>query len=108
MNAMELNKLLCADIDTSHGFGTKPIAHRITCKDGESLSVQASEGHYCKPRRNRGPYFCVEVGFPTVEPPETWKEYFDGDWDSQDRAASVYGYVPIDLVVDFINAHGGA
>ncbi len=108
MNAIELNKLLCADIDTSHGFETKPRATRITCKDGESLSVQASEYHYCKPRENRGPYFCVEVGFPSVEPPEKWKEYFDGDWDSQGRTAGVYGYVPIDLVVDFINAHGGA
>ncbi len=106
MNATILNALLYAELK-DEPFPCKPRAERLTLKDGESLSVQASKYHYCTPREDRGPYMAVEVGFPSVEPPETWREYFDGDWENQDRTGSVYGYVPIDLVIDFINAHGG-
>jgi len=109
MNAKELNELLeTAEITTIPGeYEFREPIKRIELSDGNSLSVQASETHYCAPRENHGPWDLVEVGFPSVEPPETWAEYFDGDWDNDDRTGSVYGYVPIDLVVDFINEHGG-
>ena len=85
----------------------KEIAPQIECVDGTKLSVQASHYHYSTPRDNTGPYTEVEVAFPTVEPPESWARHFDGDWDSGDRTGSVYGYVPIELVREYIEAHGG-
>lgn len=86
----------------------KPIAPRIKCVDGVSLSVQADEYKYCSPRDDYGPHYEVEVGFITdakdkaMTPPDTWKEYADGDFPSD-----VYGYVPIHLVEAFIAEHGG-
>ena len=86
----------------------KPIAARTVCVDGASLSIQASRTHYCKPRADVGPYSHKEVGYITdddgnpLTPPEEWREYADGDFPS-----SVYGYVPVDLIDDFIAKHGG-
>ena len=88
-------------------FKFKGIAPWVECQDGTRLSVQASETHYCTPRTNDGPYSHVEVGFPTVAPPDTWAEYFDGDWDTDARTDSVYGYVPVELVREYIESHGG-
>ena len=85
----------------------KNLAKRIECNDGITLSVQASEHHYSRPRDNYGPYALVEVGFPSVEPPESWAEYFDGNWKTDDRTDSVYGYIPVELVREYIEAHGG-
>ena len=85
----------------------KDLADHIHCTDGTTLSVQASRFHYCRPRDDYGPYEAVEVGFPSVEPPESWAQYFDGDWENDDRTGSVYGWVPVELVREFIQAHGG-
>ena len=85
----------------------KHLAYGIVCADGESLSVQASRTHYCSPRTDSGPYGSVEVGFPSVSPPDTWAEYFDGDWETDDHTGSVYAWVPVALVREFIEAHGG-
>ncbi len=89
------------------GVTYKENAPRLTMANGESLSVQASRTHYCSPREDAGPYSKVEVGFPSVAPPDSWAEYFDGDWENEDRTGSVYGYVPIELVAEFIEANGG-
>ena len=80
----------------------KKKAGYITCADGTTLSVQASSMHYCRPRADLGPYTHVEVGFPSVDPPETWAVYADGKYPSD-----VYGYIPVALVREFIDAHGG-
>lgn len=77
---------------------------RLYLADGASLSVQAGRHSYCSPRDNHGPYQTVEVGFPSHVPPETWKEYAE-DWDSPTN--TVYGYIPLVLVMLFIGAHGG-
>jgi hypothetical protein len=101
LNALPVRKLF-------GDYYAKEAAPRVECKDGTTLSVQASETHYCSPRENNpGFYRTVEVGFPSIAPPETWKDYFDGDWDSEDRTDSVYGYIPIALVEAFIDEHGG-
>ena len=88
---------------------TKP---RINCKNGVSLSVQASQDHYCTPRADGfgawQQYNAVEVGYierygESLKPPESWREYGDGGFPS-----SVYGYVPTDLVEAFIKDNGGS
>jgi len=52
----------------------------ITCKDGAGVSVQAGEGFYCAPRVGRlRHYHKVECGYPSVVPPDSWKEYAE-EW----------------------------
>lgn len=80
----------------------KKIFLPIECGDGTTISVQASRLHYSFPRDGHGPYAAVEVGLLDVDPPNTWAEYADGDFPS-----SVYGYVPIELVREYIDSHGG-
>jgi len=79
------------------------VRPRIVCKDGFSMSVQASRGHYCTPRNNLGPWVEVEVGFPSgIEP-----DLLPYAEDPENPLRTVYGRAPI-LVVDAVVArHGG-
>lgn len=74
----------------------KEIAPLVICKDGNSLSVQASSTHYSTPRDNFGPYLEVEVWCATC--PVTEFEYSDDEPSA---------YVNIRDVVKFIDNHGG-
>jgi|TARA_Y100000815_G_scaffold176204_1_gene160429 hypothetical protein len=80
-----------------------PLSPRITCADGFSLSVQASHGAYCRPRTNIADWYEVEVGYPS-EAPTAFISYAE---DQDKPTDTVYGYVPIELVVAEINRHGG-
>lgn len=85
----------------------KPLEPKVVCHDGFVMSVQASEFHYCSPRENEGPYFSVEVGFPSqkddllVPYAEIWEEG-DPVWSNL-----VYPYVPVEIVLEVIDNHGG-
>ena len=83
----------------------KPFCVQLKCHDGATVSVQASEFHYCTPRNDDGPYTHVEAGFPSVTPPASWAEY--GDSLEPTLTADVYGYLPVALIHEFIDAHGG-
>lgn len=77
---------------------------RLYCNDGYSISVQASGFHYCKPRLNGiQNYESVELGFPSTED-ELINEYAEND---SIYTKIVYGYVPIEIVEELINKHGG-
>jgi hypothetical protein len=77
---------------------------RVTCRDEYSVSIQASEGNYCEPRDDYGPYTAVELGFPTTPDP-----MLDGyAEDSSNLTQTVYGWVPVGVVRDLIVKHGGA
>lgn len=96
---MNLNSYLMSFRDArgiGHDGSHYPLAKRITCQDGFSLSVQATHGAYCSPRKNLGPWYEVEVGFPSAEP-ELILSYAEQPEKPTD---TVYGYVPIEL-------HGG-
>lgn len=80
-----------------------PCVPRIKCKDGFTISVQASHGAYCSPRLNIAEWTAVECGFPSAEP-EFIMDYCE---DSDDPTGTVYGYVPIGLVEKLIELHGG-
>jgi hypothetical protein len=84
------------------------VRKRLQCQDGFSMSVQASNGHYCRPREdNAEPYLEVEVGYPSEKVEEFWP-YIDGDPDDPDQDyQTVYGYVPVDIVNAVIEKHGG-
>lgn len=115
----------------------KEQSDRIVCADGFSVSVQASRTHYSMPRDNDGPYTHVECGYaryPEGKSPlapdttpiddrspfasfdkrrrdhrheyvfvEEWREWAE----DTDRGDTVYGFVPVEAVVAWINAHGG-
>ena len=76
----------------------------IECADGFTISVQASDFHYCSPRINGADqYENVELGFPNMEEPLIADYAVDPD----DLTQTVYGYVPIDVVNKLIEKHGG-
>ena len=76
---------------------------RIECKDGFSMSVQASVGCYCDPRDDIGPYNSVECGFPS-EYEELIIAYAES---RHEPTKSVYGWVPVGVVTNVIAKHGG-
>lgn len=79
------------------------LVPRIRCKDGFSVSVQASDMHYCSPRENSVFYWEVEVGFPSEVCPALLRYAEDIDQPTD----TVYGYVPIEIVEAIIDEHGG-
>ncbi len=78
---------------------------RLTCKDGFSMSIQASCYHYCSPRTSvKGTiYDTVEIGFPTA------KESLIASYaeDATRLTGTVYGYVPVEIIDQVIEKHGG-
>lgn len=111
MSKFSLNEYLMAFRD-DEGMGLPdakgyrssfPLAPRIVCVDGFSLSVQASHGAYCQPRRNIGPWYEVEVGFPSAEPTPIMYRAEQPEKPTE----TVYGYTPIEEVEALIESHGG-
>lgn len=85
----------------SHFLGTLP---RISCRDGFSLSCQAGYGLYCSPRDNVGDWHQIEIGFPSAK-----EELLMGYAEDKGRPTeTVYGYVPLKVVGQVIEKHGGS
>jgi hypothetical protein len=105
---MDLNEYLMSQRDMNDtqvaGEITMPLAKRIECADGFSISVQATYGAYCSPRRNIGPWYEVACGFPS-DTPDIIMAYAETP---EKPTETVYGYVPVDLVEQLIAQHGGA
>lgn len=83
--------------------GLLEIVPKIECADGLKLSVQAGRTHYCEPRNNAGPWHMVEVGFPTARVEELMPYAEDAERPTE----TVYGYVPMMVLVRAIDSHGG-
>lgn len=82
------------------------VVKSITCRDGFTVSIQASACHYCIPRSNAGPWDNFELGFPSKHPGRRIAKY--GELMSQRLSTdTVYGYVPARLVQDLLRRHGG-
>lgn len=80
-----------------------PLAPRIVCKDGFSISVQANCGSHCTPRDNQGPWIDVECGYPSAAPHLIMSYAEDPD----NPTETIYPHVPVALVDDLIAEHGG-
>lgn len=78
------------------------LCNRTLLANGSSMSIQASEGHYCSPRSNDAEWTSLELGFP-----EGNINTIPLDGLSTQDEIEVIGYVPIQLVVDVINLNGG-
>ena len=99
MNTLEkLNAHLATEVTQHSSYSIKARAEHIRCSDGVTLSVQASNFHYSTPDGNVGPYTAVEVWRINGDDKVTEFEY------SEDYPSA---YVPIELVVEFINRHCG-
>ena len=77
--------------------------NRVMCSDGFTMSVQASEGNYCTPRNNVGPYSHVEVGFPSEKDLDLMPFAENPSKPTQ----TVYGWVPSSIVLLIIAKRGG-
>ena len=108
---MDVNEFLTETVKTKEivGFQYQEFRPRVFCKNGVSLSVQASQYHYCWPRVDGViTYESVEVGYPSVNPPESWIEYYDGEVKGPTCSKdSVFGYIPVELVDAWIEKNGG-
>jgi hypothetical protein len=89
---------------------------RLICADGYSISVQASAFHYSTPRENLPEWHwsrfeCVEVGYPEdaqgtrIAMPDDWLGYADNP--SAGPHSDVFAWVPVQLVAEWVQAHGG-
>lgn len=89
------------------GAGFRKVMPHVCCMDGTTMSVQVGNGLYCTPRDNNGPYTHVEVGYPS----KVFKQLYDfmegSVADGDDPTKCVYGYVPIELVDELLDACGG-
>lgn len=81
----------------------KPNKPILKLNSGLSLSVQASKYHYCSPRNDKGPYHSVEIGFPSKKVDKLL--IYAEDIDNPTK--TVYGYVPVYLLIEIINDNGG-
>ena len=87
------------EMQNAGGYLHPVIRERVECLNGTTVSIQASEYHYCNPRNNAGPYETVELGFPTVPPTAAIIACAENP---DDPTESVYGQVPVDLVREWL------
>mgnify|MGYP003395945436 CR=1 FL=1 len=87
-----------------HLLSSHRMLPQIVCADGFTMSVQASEFHYCEPRHTDEPFYsAVEVGFPSEKQDELmeWAESPDNP------TGTVYGWVPVEVINALVAKHGG-
>lgn len=76
----------------------------IVCADGFNVSVQGgTDFHYCRPRLHCNEYEAVELGFPSRKD-NLIMEYAE---DESRPTRTVYGWVPIEVVEQLVQKHGG-
>lgn len=86
-------------------FGTPALRPIAVCADGFSLSIQASSMHYCRPSKDLqdGDYSKVELSYLSEEV----EEFLPFAEDDEAPLATVYGYVPVEIVDAVLAKHGG-
>jgi hypothetical protein len=92
-------------------YKTRPIIHgmvrgRIFCLDGFSFSCQCGYGMYSLPKHLSimdGEVTHFELGFPTKSD-DLILEYAE---DRNKPTKTIYPFVPIEVVIELINKHGG-
>lgn len=80
------------------------------CVDGFSVSVQASEFHYCSPRENKpkqGYWTMFELDFPSTVEPLLLPYKDGGEDDKADPTNTVYCSVPANVLLAVLANHGG-
>jgi len=129
-----MNLLLDIIQGGNKGSHTVVVGNRVECKDGFTVSVIAGGGAYCSPRPGLcfpgiddgllscpqepngfmwdvpctypGPYFEVELGFPSA-PPHPWSEWSEYAENPRNPTNTIYARVPVEMVFDLVDYHGG-
>jgi hypothetical protein len=74
------------------------------CKDGFTVSIQASSFHYCTPRINgKQQYTAVELGFPSAYS-RLLTPYKEGN---ESQKKSIFPWTPIAVIEKVVRLHGG-
>lgn len=80
------------------------VVPRLVLANQTSVSIQASEGHYCSPRKTLNSYSAYsmfEVGFPEWVVPPNYEMFFPKNSDD------VFGFIPADVIQRVIDYNGG-
>lgn len=76
----------------------------VVCKDGYKISIQANTYAYCNPRENHADFYSeVELGYPNRED-DLINDYAENP---NEPTSTVYGYVPVEIVDQLLEKHGG-
>ena len=77
---------------------SKWVRPHVICADGYTMSIQASDYHYCIPRKdNADDYEAVEVMVISSRDPKSLRPYSVG---------GVYAFVPIEMLERIVKRHG--
>lgn len=91
-------------VDKGTGRTYEAVRPRVICADGYNVSIQANRYCYCDPRIDGAAYYHeVELGYPSME--DSLINCFAEDHD--DYTDTVYGYVPVEIVDQLLEKHGG-
>jgi hypothetical protein len=82
------------------------VRHRpkIVCMDGFKMSVQGHEMTYSIPKKVGIEFEAMEIGFPSQQE-DLIIEFIDRP--GHEPTQSVYGFIPINLIEQVIEKHGG-
>ena len=86
------------------------VTERIICRDGYSFSCQANQYTYCNPRKPGAyPYSSVELGYPSERDTiiNGYAEDSKAEKNEEGYIDTIYGYVPVQTVIELIKKHGG-
>jgi hypothetical protein len=89
-------------LDTSLRRSLKKHSPVIRLRNGGQVSAQASQHHWCEPKRDKGPYTSCEVLNHGCRENDLYSLPNFEDNDNQP-----HGWVPLETVVDLINFNGG-
>lgn len=79
------------------------IRPRVRCADGYTVSVQAGKMWYSEPRLDTKWYGKVELICPEYKDDEL-RDYAEN---KRDLCGTLYGFVPVKLVDEVLEKHGG-
>lgn len=107
-------KQLRYDLSTVLDLLVETVLHQVTsshrtalvCSDGFSVSVQMGRYNYCDPRQSgleSADYLSAELGYPS-EPEELILQYAE---EPEIPTGTVYGYVPMQVLEQVFQKHGG-
>ena len=105
---MNTNEFLASTLEIKEykkeGLRFQTVRPFVIMADGFTVSIQASETHYCEPRANEMKFYSeVELGYPSATD-ELIVKYAE---DQENPTDTVYGYVPTSIVDKLIEKHGG-
>ncbi len=91
-------------VHSNYGYGHRGT-NALRLADGTTLSIQASETHYCEPRKlvPYAEYSEFEIGYPSKNF-GLLKQYAE---DPENMTDTVYGWVPIKVIKYLIRNCGG-